>query len=564
MDMDNQSPKVSAERIAPLVAGLCLAIPTVVFRYPPMVDLPLHEGVVGILRHFDDPAMVPSGLYVHNFGHGNQLFYFLAWLLSYACGVEMACKLVVAATLVAFPLATARLAASIGASRWVALLLTPVAIGWLYLWGMIGNLIGLTALLAALPTLDRLATGPTLRRAGAALAWVLVLYEAHELMLILYAGAALIFAAGQPIRLRETLLRTLPFSAGLALSIGEQVWTARIATSLVSTGTVRWAPIARKLYTIPGALFGGHEPAGLYPLTALSVLAIVLLIVARTRGGTAPEQPAGPALAAGTDGTKCPVPRAALGPRRELIHRYRFELFGAACFALYLVLPANAHGATMVYHRFLAPAYALLVICCGPRGTGAAPARVTLFVMSALPIGALFVLLPLIADVSTAAGNVDILMALVQPGSAVAEIDIGPGSEQLLSSAIGATGARVLAWRGGRLLVSFMVSPISPVVFARGHQWNEPIRRTFYDHYAFCPSYDFTRFRYMLLHTTSERLALGVAVAVAPEATLVETAGDWALFESKLPVVPLLAKDAPLPSPPPDSLRSRLERLSGP
>ncbi len=406
---------------------------------------------------------------------------------------------------------------------------------------MVGNLMGLAALLAALPTLDRLAERPDWRRTLAALGWVVVLYETHELMLILYAGAALIFAAGHPMRRRPMLLRVLPFLCALAISIAEHLWTARLASPLISTGEVVWASrIGRKLYTIPGALFGGHEAPLLYPLTALVVLTIVLLIVARVK------RPSDP------------VPRHP----QQFIHRYRFELFGLACFVLYLGLPANVHGATMVYHRFLAPAYALFVICCGPRGATAAPSRLIRMLLCALPVAALLIVLPLMADVSATAKDVDTLMPLIEPDSAVAQIDLGPRSEQLRNSAVGSMGARVLALRGGRLHFSLMLSPISPIMFARGYHWSEPVRRTFFDHYAFCPSYDFMRFRYLLLHTTSAKLSLAVAVAIAPEDRMLESAGDWVLFESKLRVDPLLSKDALLPSPPPESLRSRIKKLT--
>ncbi len=50
-------------RLAPALAGLALAIPIVVVRYPPMGDLAMHEGLVAIMRHLHDPSWVPQGLY---------------------------------------------------------------------------------------------------------------------------------------------------------------------------------------------------------------------------------------------------------------------------------------------------------------------------------------------------------------------------------------------------------------------------------------------------------------------------------------------------------------------
>ena len=539
MDSPQQRIPSRVERYAPLVAGLCIALPNVLFHYPPMVDLPHHEGMVALLRGIHDPTVVPEGVYQLNIGHSNQLFYFVAWLLSFAFGVELACKVVVAVTLVAILLAGARLAAYLDASRWVALLLAPVAIGWLYLWGMIANLMGLAALLAMLPTLDRLSERPSLRTALAAVGGAVLVYECHELMLILYAGAALIFAAGHVLRPRETLLRLVPFLAALGISVGEQVWTARIITPTVARTTSLWAPVTRKIFVIDGTLYWGHEPQFLIPLTALTLLALLLILLARLQ---------------------VKAQRVRLGPR-EFIHRYRFELFGGACFLLYLGLPMNVHGATMVYHRFLAPAYAVLVVCLAPRGAMATLRPLTCIVLASLTIGALFIMLPLMADVSTSAGDLDKLMAKMGANNAVACLDLGPNPNQVRNATVGSMGARVLTARGGRLLLSFAVSPISPVIFSPQYDWDEPHKRMMFDHFALRPAHDFTRFRYLLIHTASARLALGVAMALAPQATLVESAGDWSLFESKLQTVPLKSVDVPLPVPAPESLGHLLRAM---
>ena len=528
----------AVERFAPLVAGLCLALPTVAFRYPPMVDLPYHQGLVAILRHFDDPALFPPGLYLRNLGHCNQLFYFLSWALSYVCGVELACKIVAGATIVAILMSAARLAAYLDGSRWVALLLGPVALGWLYYWGLIANLMGVAALLAMLPTLDRLAERPTGRRALAAMGGCLLMYETHELMLIVYAGAALVFAAGHELRGRDTTLRILPFFGCLALTAIDHLWTTHIATPIIGRSTVVWGSLGRKLYTIPGALFGGQEPPLLYSTTALSALALALLLTSRVKASAS-------------------FPRSA----REAVHRYRFELFALACFALYLALPSNVHGATIVYHRFIGPAYAVFVVCSSARGTAARVRTTTALVTAALPLAALFTLFPIIADVSSTARDVDKLIAEMQPESSVAMLDLGPTPKQPRNSTNLTLGARVLTAHGGRMLFAFAISPVAPALYAPRYDWDEPLRRTMFDHFAFSPAHDFTRFRYLLIHTTSAALTIGVTVAVAPEARFVDTAGDWTLFESNLATAPLLSADVPLPSPRPETLRERLNKL---
>src|SRR5262249_46995394 len=130
-----------AERHSPLAAGLVLALPVLLASYPPMSDLPLHEAIVGVMRHYGDRSYFPDGLYQLNLGHPNQLWYFAAWALSWVVSTATACKLVVAATLVALPLGAARFADHVGVTRWTALLVAPLGLGWLFFWGLIANLV---------------------------------------------------------------------------------------------------------------------------------------------------------------------------------------------------------------------------------------------------------------------------------------------------------------------------------------------------------------------------------------------------------------------------------------
>ena len=100
----------SLASLVPLAAGLLLALPTLVARFPPMTDLPLHDAVVGTLRHLHDPGFFPPDLYRLNLGHPNQLFHLCAWALSYVMSVDWACKLVIAAAQIGILVAGGRLA----------------------------------------------------------------------------------------------------------------------------------------------------------------------------------------------------------------------------------------------------------------------------------------------------------------------------------------------------------------------------------------------------------------------------------------------------------------------
>src|SRR5262245_46573637 len=76
------------ERWAPYVAAFAVGLPSLLTYYPPMSDLPLHEGVVGVVRHLHDPEYFPGDIYELNVGHPNQLFTILSSLLSFLTGTR--------------------------------------------------------------------------------------------------------------------------------------------------------------------------------------------------------------------------------------------------------------------------------------------------------------------------------------------------------------------------------------------------------------------------------------------------------------------------------------------
>jgi hypothetical protein len=120
----------------------------------------------------------------------------------------------------------------------------------------------------------------------------------------------------------------------------------------------------------------------------------------------------------------------------------------------------------------------------------------------------------------------------------------------------------VLAERGGRLVYAFTDSPVSPVVLAKRYQWNESLIRVAFDSWAFRPAHDFKRFRYLVLRSTDPMRAWIATYALADDAEYVAEEGEWILFRSRYPVVPLTSPDWPLEKPPPDSMREKLSEVA--
>ncbi len=195
--------------------------------------MPYHESVIALLRHRSDSAFAPAGLYnASNFGHPNQLFYLVGWLVSYLLPTDWTCKILVAATVMAIAVCAGRLATYLQASRFTALAVAPVALGWTFSWGLVTNLTGLAALLFALPSFDRAAEAPTARNAARAMGCMILLYLAHEAMMVAACIGVVIFALAHPIRIGATLL----FDAGAPAAV--RVAAFRRASALSETSDV--------------------------------------------------------------------------------------------------------------------------------------------------------------------------------------------------------------------------------------------------------------------------------------------------------------------------------------
>jgi hypothetical protein len=538
------------ESAAPWVAGALLAAPSLVAFYPPMTDLPYHEASIGLLRHFGDPSYMPPGLYELNLGEPNQLFHLLGWLLSYGVSTRWAVKLIVAAGVMAVPVCAARFARHAGASPLAALVVAPMALGWLFSWGLVANLLGLAAFLGVLPVLDAFAANPTRRGAIASVGAAVLLYFAHEAMLFVYGGVALALAVLQPWSRAKTALRLVPFAAGVAIAVAQAKYQVRFMTPAVRSMPTFWHSPWHKLRHVAYIVLPVTDTVVQVAMLVLCVVAIgaFFWLRAQERAGTPPTQP--------ERGVR-------VGRARAWALRHRWELFAGACFAAYMAFPLTLNGATLVYQRWFPPGYAMLALVAAPRDLWTRAARVARFALPTLPVATLLVAWPSFADSSREYAALEDLLPRIDLGSAAADIDLGPGDPTRTYS-LGPASGRILATRGGRLGYAFTDSSVSPVVVARRYQWNEPLVRIGFDSLTFRPEHDFHRFRYVLVRVADPKLAALATFALEPEARYVAEAGEWLLFESRLELVPLRSRDVFVYGPPPETLRERLARLQAP
>jgi len=531
-----------AARWAPYVVGALFAIPVLVAKYPPMDDLPLHEASIGLLRHWSDPQFAPRSLYYLNLGHANQLFSFLVYALSFLMPIGWASKIVVAGAVFGLPVAAAHFASHLGSPRWTALLAAPVGLGWLFFWGLIQNIIGLVALLALLPAIDRFAARPTRKGAAWMCAAMLLLHFAHQAMQLVALAALLLCSVGvdTPVdpRRRRMGLRAIPVAFCVLLIFADNRYTWYISGPRHRrTATFVFYTLRHKLEGISGVIFGGYEPFIRNLMLAIGLAPIALLLVDRLR-----RRPASSRTFV------------------ERLHAWRFDLLALGLFITYLVAPANVQATTLVYHRFLPVAWVLFVICAGI-GSGATLRLPVRLLCCVPPIASLLISWPVFADSHRVYSDLEPLLPRIDIGSSIITLNLGPQEPCRLWSPVDA-GGHVVAVRGGRNLFDYTSSPASPVTQRAEKQWIDPIDRVDSDPMAFRPDWDLTRFRYLLINTTRAGMGAVLTLALRDEVSLLAQSGSWYLFESRLPRVPFDADDAHLPEPHPATLRRKLKELA--
>jgi hypothetical protein len=151
------------------------------------------------------------------------------------------------------------------------------------------------------------------------------------------------------------------------------------------------------------------------------------------------------------------------------------------------------------------------------------------------------------------------ILGRVDMNSAVAVLHFGRHDPSLLFNPA-ALGNVVLARRGGRLLSSFAEYPVAPVVVRPDLRWDSILVRTTTKSGLFAPASDLRRVRWLIVHVYETPLAPLVIGGLSPEAELVDTSGEWLLFRSTLPTVPIDSPDDPS-DPGADTLQDRVNRL---
>jgi hypothetical protein len=266
------------ERWLVTATGIAVALPFTIMRAPPMRDLVMHEAAVSVLAHGARAPLFPPGLYTQNLGHPNQLFSLVATLFALALPTTLACKIVATLAIAAVAPAAGHLAHHLGRPRMLGVAALPAVLGWLFYWGVVQNILGLSVLLAALPALDRFCLTPSRRGAVRATGMLLLLYFAHLQMM----GVACLFVCLAALaRTRNAPLVLTPVAL-VVIIVAVEARVQPRSLAQVQDAATTFSPLWHKVVIVPGMLFPGQRP--LVRLAAwLPVLALVATLLTARR-----------------------------------------------------------------------------------------------------------------------------------------------------------------------------------------------------------------------------------------------------------------------------------------
>jgi hypothetical protein len=512
----------------PWVFALLLAAPTLLVRSPPMTDLAMHAGAVGLLTHWGDDSFVPKGLYWLNLGRPNQLFYAIAYVTSELFGPRAGIGLAAALAQVGVIGGGGVFARHVKAPWWSSLWLAPLALGWTYFWGLVPNLYGLALFLPTLVLVDRLVAEPTWRRAAALTGGYVLLFFAHETAMAAALAVHALFVLLRPSK-RAWAILTAPAVGAVVLGVLD--WR-RVAPHLTSTekaivgDVVFTSPLARAR-ELPETIFGSYPMPVLLALSVLFAGAVWATLRAESSNHVAPSL-------------------------RARLWNQRFALAGAGMLLGYFVAPSQAVGVTMLHSRFASYAWALVLpgSCAGlgftvtsGRGARVAPRLAPLAAVASL-LALLVVAMPAFAQSHQLNVAFDRVIAKMDRGQASLVSRLHPRAADDLFTAVSC--GRVLAMRGGRCQFDFTRTSISPVRISEPLLWKRVGNGEDPDGVAELrlPG-DLHAYRYVVLCCATDAERDDYAKVLAPYATLVTSDDGWLLFESKLPRIAVNAPEPP-------------------
>ena len=232
---------------------LVVAAPTLFLSYLPMTDVPQHLAIVSILEHFADPHYGFSEFYQMAFQRTFYVLpYLVAWGLAKLIPLQMAMRVVIFLSLIAYPLGILAVLRALGKPALLGLLTVPLIYNQYFFWGFLGFNLSVGMALAACALLIRCGRSAMSDLALAGLCVAIVATHLYGIAILL--GYLVLWSLIG--RRRELLRRMYPIAPACA-GLLAWVWTVgQGAEYLVSRN---FPPLSARFYLLDESVLGGYQ-----------------------------------------------------------------------------------------------------------------------------------------------------------------------------------------------------------------------------------------------------------------------------------------------------------------
>jgi hypothetical protein len=207
--------RLSPSTLFYVAVAIFASAPAWIVRHPPLQDLPIHLTTVRIIHSFSDPAFGFDRDFVMTLGRTQYVVYYLIGsLVAYVTGVVAADVALVATYLGGTVLGLRALLKALGKDERLCLLVIPLLVNVMFIYGLFPFLFGIPLMLWALATSVHHFERPTMKSGIVLSVLALALFYSHIFPFGIFAiGFAALFPWGSPSRWLGALAPAVP--AGL-------------------------------------------------------------------------------------------------------------------------------------------------------------------------------------------------------------------------------------------------------------------------------------------------------------------------------------------------------------
>jgi hypothetical protein len=264
--------------------ALCTALTGAVILVPeylPMVDLPQHAAQIAIWLDWNDPGLEYQQVYRRSPLSPAFVSTALVFALAHLVSVELALRIVIAATAITTPIVVRLLITEVGGNPWWAFLSFPIVFGFPFAFGFINFYLGIPAALFLVLLAIRYSERPTGWRAAGLALMTVVLFAIHAVAFGFGALAAGAIILARSPGLRSAVVRTAPLILVLPVVV---FW---LLTTREAEASVRVPPDFRlgfyRLLVLPEFFIGARN-------SPLVIFLGVMMLGAPFIGGARPSR----------------------------------------------------------------------------------------------------------------------------------------------------------------------------------------------------------------------------------------------------------------------------------